>query len=82
MSIDGVAGTSVGCGAPEIVTGSHDGENIICLKNSNKISIITTMDITGYVKVWDPRQKGTPVAIMESTDDASRHCWAVAFGVL
>lgn len=26
MSIDGVAGTSVGCGAPEIVTGSQDGK--------------------------------------------------------
>lgn len=24
-SIDGVAGDSIGCGAPEIVTGSHDG---------------------------------------------------------
>ena len=26
MSIDGIAGTSVGCGAPEIVTGSRDSK--------------------------------------------------------
>ncbi|KAH0952386.1 hypothetical protein HN011_009777 [Eciton burchellii] len=58
-TIDGVAGTSIGCGAPELVTGSRDGS----------------------VKVWDPRQKGRPVAIMEPKEGESRRdCWAVAFG--
>lgn len=57
--IDGVGGTSVGCGAPEIVTGSRDGS----------------------VKVWDPRQKEKPVAIMEPFEgDSRRDCWTVAFG--
>ena len=39
-SIDGVGGQSIGCGAPEIVTGSRDGEiykNLIVLG-----TIITT----------------------------------------
>lgn len=58
-AIDGVAGTSVGCGAPELVTGSRDGS----------------------VKVWDPRQKERPVAIMESKEGESRRdCWSVTFG--
>ncbi|KMQ96723.1 wd repeat-containing protein 92-like protein [Lasius niger] len=58
-AIDGVAGASVGCGAPELVTGSRDGS----------------------VKVWDPRQKGRPVAVMEPKEGESRRdCWSVAFG--
>lgn len=58
-AIAGVAGHSVGYGAPELVTGSRDGS----------------------VKVWDPRQKGRPVAVMEPKEGESRRdCWAVAFG--
>ncbi|RLU14866.1 hypothetical protein DMN91_012753 [Ooceraea biroi] len=58
-AIDGVAGTSVGCGAPELVTGSRDGS----------------------VKVWDPRQKNRPVAVMEPKEgETRRDCWSVAFG--
>ncbi|XP_063222208.1 dynein axonemal assembly factor 10 [Bacillus rossius redtenbacheri] len=58
-SIDGVGGCSLGCGAPEIVTGSRDGS----------------------VKVWDPRQKGRPVATMEPAEGSERRdCWAVTFG--
>jgi WD40 repeat protein len=58
-SIDGFGGQNIGCGAPEIVTGSRDGS----------------------VKVWDPRQKGKPVATMEPAEgDARRDCWTVAFG--
>lgn len=58
-AIDGVAGASVGCGAPELVTGSRDGS----------------------VKVWDPRQKSRPVAVMEPKEGESRRdCWSVAFG--
>jgi hypothetical protein len=35
----------------------------------------------GSVKVWDPRQKGRPVATMEPAEgDARRDCWTVAFG--
>jgi hypothetical protein len=35
----------------------------------------------GSVKVWDPRQKGKPVATMEPAEgDARRDCWTVAFG--
>lgn len=36
----------------------------------------------GTVKVWDPRQKDTPVANMEPTEgETRRDCWTVAFGV-
>ncbi|KAK7603791.1 hypothetical protein V9T40_003790 [Parthenolecanium corni] len=41
---------------------------------------IVTGSRDGYVKVWDPRQKDKPVAIMESVDDVKRECWSVAFG--
>lgn len=58
FSVDGIAGRSLHCGAPEIVTGSYDG----------------------FVKVWDPRQKEKPVAIMEPLDEIKRQCWAVTFG--
>lgn len=35
----------------------------------------------GKVKVWDVRQKDTPVACMSSEDgDAKRDCWTVTFG--
>ena len=37
--------------------------------------------LSGAVKVWDPRQKNDPVAVMEPADgDDRRDCWAVAFG--
>ena len=36
---------------------------------------------TGSVKVWDPRQKGSPVACMEPAEgETRRDCWCVAFG--
>jgi hypothetical protein len=35
-SIDGVGGQSIGCGAPEIVTGSRDGEMYKCLRSDNR----------------------------------------------
>lgn len=58
-AIDGVAGVSLGCGAPELVTGSRDGS----------------------VKVWDPRQKNRPVAVMEpKAGESRRDCWSVGFG--
>ena len=35
----------------------------------------------GSVKVWDPRQKNTPVACMEPAEgETRRDCWCVAFG--
>lgn len=37
--------------------------------------------ISGTVKVWDPRQKDTPVANMEPIEgENKRDCWTVAFG--
>ncbi|XP_034040609.1 WD repeat-containing protein 92 isoform X1 [Thalassophryne amazonica] len=37
--------------------------------------------VTGTVKVWDPRQKDSPVANMEPLEgEAKRDCWTVAFG--
>lgn len=42
---------------------------------------IVTGSRDGSVKVWDPRQKGVPVACMEPADqDTKRDCWTVAFG--
>ncbi|CAI9730376.1 repeat-containing 92 [Octopus vulgaris] len=42
---------------------------------------IVTGSRDGLVKVWDPRQKDKPVAIMEPKEgEAKRDCWAVAFG--
>lgn len=36
----------------------------------------------GTVKVWDLRQKDTPVANMEPMEgETGRDCWTVAFGV-
>ena len=35
----------------------------------------------GSVKLWDPRQKGKPVAVMEPIDgEQRRDCWSVSFG--
>ena len=35
----------------------------------------------GAVKVWDPRQKNDPVAVMDAEEgEAKRDCWSVAFG--
>lgn len=37
--------------------------------------------ITGTVKVWDPRQKDSPVANMEPMEgETKRDCWTVALG--
>lgn len=42
---------------------------------------IVTGSRDGSVKVWDPRQKDKPVAVMESkNEDTRRDCWSVAFG--
>ncbi|CAL8258789.1 unnamed protein product [Lota lota] len=42
---------------------------------------IVTGSRDGTVKVWDPRQKDTPVANMEPGEgEAKRDCWTVAFG--
>ncbi|KAI5611585.1 WD repeat-containing protein 92, partial [Silurus asotus] len=42
---------------------------------------IVTGSRDGTVKVWDPRQKDTPVANMEPTEgETKRDCWTVAFG--
>lgn len=39
------------------------------------------MLISGTVKVWDPRQKDTPVVNMEPVEgETKRDCWTVAFG--
>ena len=39
------------------------------------------MLISGTVKVWDPRQKDTPVVNMEPQEgETKRDCWTVAFG--
>ena len=37
--------------------------------------------LSGSVKVWDPRQRDTPVACMEPAEgETRRDCWCVAFG--
>ena len=44
---------------------------------------IVTGGKDGCVRVWDPRQKGVPVAEIEPEDDHkenARDCWTVAFG--
>ncbi|XP_078412619.1 dynein axonemal assembly factor 10 isoform X2 [Cetorhinus maximus] len=42
---------------------------------------VVTGSRDGMVKVWDPRQKDTPVANMQPADgDTRRDCWTVAFG--
>ncbi|RXN01390.1 hypothetical protein EOD39_6949 [Acipenser ruthenus] len=42
---------------------------------------IVTGSRDGTVKVWDPRQKDTPVANMEPIEgETKRDCWTVAFG--
>ena len=39
-SIDGVGGQSIGCGAPEIVTGSRDGEIYESLRSDNDTLVV------------------------------------------
>lgn len=47
------------------------------LDNQFKVLVL----ISGTVKVWDPRQKDTPVANMEPVEgETKRDCWTVAFG--
>ncbi|XP_034250555.1 WD repeat-containing protein 92 isoform X1 [Thrips palmi] len=42
---------------------------------------IVTGSRDGSVKVWDPRQKDKPVAVMEPEEgETKRDCWAVGFG--
>ncbi|XP_074657007.1 dynein axonemal assembly factor 10-like [Tubulanus polymorphus] len=42
---------------------------------------LVTAGRDGCVKVWDPRQKDKPVAIMEPNEgETKRDCWTVAFG--
>lgn len=44
---------------------------------------IVTGSRDGTVKVWDPLQKGDPVANMEPVQGENRRdCWTVAFGKL
>lgn len=60
-TMDAIGGTTINCGAPEIVTGGRDGS----------------------VKVWDLRQKDSPVAHISGIGDGpaqKRDCWAVGFG--
>ena len=36
---------------------------------------------TGMVKIWDPRQREVPVAVMKPREgESARDCWTVAFG--
>ena len=50
---------------------------------SNKFVPCIILSSSGSVKVWDPRQKDKPVAIMEPEDgENKRDCWAVGFGKL
>ncbi len=77
-AIDGIGGLGIGGGAPEIVTGGRDGELEYYQYNFNKIN---KMLLIGSVKVWDPRQSGTPVAEMSPADgEVKRDCWTVSFG--
>lgn len=50
--------------------------------HENDASILTALPSSlGTVKVWDPRQKETPVANMEPAQgESKRDCWTVAFG--
>ncbi|KAE8741376.1 hypothetical protein FOCC_FOCC013075 [Frankliniella occidentalis] len=42
---------------------------------------IVTGSRDGSVKVWDPRQRDKPVAVMEPEEgESKRDCWAVGFG--
>lgn len=45
------------------------------------LSLLSVFCLQGTVKVWDPRQKDSPVANMEPGEgEAKRDCWTVAFG--
>ena len=46
-----------------------------------KIKCLIIVCFKGTVKVWDPRQKDSPVANMEPMEgETKRDCWTVAFG--
>lgn len=50
-----------------------------CLSAS--LTLTALRSSLGTVKVWDPRQKETPVANMEPAQgESKRDCWTVAFG--
>lgn len=52
-------------------------------RDSESITLNVCCSFTGTVKVWDPRQKDTPVANMEPVQgESKRDCWTVAFGNL
>ena len=45
------------------------------------MSLSVSVCLSGAVKVWDPRQKDDPVAVMQPAEgDDRRDCWAVTFG--
>lgn len=69
--------------------GLHCGVTFTHVKDTSVNNIYTETEFhllffllhAGSVKVWDPRQKGKPVATMEPAEgDARRDCWTVAFG--
>uniref|UniRef100_A0A8C2TH56 Dynein axonemal assembly factor 10 n=1 Tax=Coturnix japonica TaxID=93934 RepID=A0A8C2TH56_COTJA len=75
--------------APEVPVYSVKGhkEIINCIDGVGGLGIgegapeIVTGSRDGTVKVWDPRQKETPVANMEPAQgESKRDCWTVAFG--
>lgn len=85
--IDGVGGLGIGDGAPEIVTGSRDGERGERVLTGFRFKTCPQrrepppVSVSGTVKVWDPRQKDSPVANMEPVEgETKRDCWTVAFG--
>ena len=48
---------------------------------TSSLHVCVWVCLSGAVKVWDPRQKNDPVAVMEPAEgDDRRDCWAVAFG--
>ena len=79
--IDGVGGLGIGEGAPEILTASRDGEwNVFLCFNPYFVFFFLIFSL-GSVKVWDPRQKDTPVAVIEPAEnEAARDAWTACFG--
>lgn len=48
---------------------------------TNKQLCLIYFPFSGTVKVWDPRQRGKPVANMQPmAGESKRDCWTVAFG--